>query len=57
MRNRKVIAYTRKNQNLFIPKLAQLGRAMTIINTKVMIIYRRRQLTYLVSQNKCIRLW
>lgn len=59
MRNGKVIARAKRDQNLFTLNLAQPGKAMTVINkkSKAMAITRWRQPTHLVSQNKCIRLW
>lgn len=42
MRNRKVIAHVRRNQNLFILKLIQQRTAIATINTKAMTIHNRK---------------
>ena len=62
MKDGKVIAHARKNQNLFTLKLAQPGRAMATIKTvsiqlKTMAITGGGRPTHLVSQNKRIHLW
>lgn len=59
MRNGEVIARAKRDRNLFTLDLAQPRRVMTVVNKrlKAMAITERGQLTHLVSQNKCIRLW
>ena len=60
MRKRKVIAHAKREQNLFVLKLAAAGVAMTIRSLKprrTMAITGRGRPTHLVSQNKRIRVW
>ena len=62
MRNGKIIAQAKRDQNLFTLEFAQLGKAIATIKTvsilpKAMAIQRRGQPTHHVSQNKRIRLW
>lgn len=59
MRNKEVITRTKKNWNLFTLNLAQLEKAMTVINKrlKIMAITEQGRPTHLVSQKKRIRLW
>ena len=62
MRNGKIIAQAKRDQNLFILELAQPGRAIVTIKIvsilpKAIAIQGRGQPTHLVSQNKRIRLW
>lgn len=54
IKNKEVIARAKRNRNLFTLDLAQLGKAMTVINKEAMAIIKRGQPTYLVSQNKRI---
>lgn len=49
MKNEKIIAHTKKEQNLFTFNLAQ--------PEKVMAMTGQRQLTHFISKNKCIQLW
>lgn len=59
MRNKEVIIRAKKNWNLFTLNLAQLERAMTVINKrpKVIAITEQGRPTHLVSQKKRIQLW
>lgn len=59
IKNGKVIAWAKKNQNLFTLNLAQPKKAMIIINKKpkTIAIISWGQQTYLVSQNKYIYFW
>lgn len=54
MRDGKGIAYIKKNRNLFILEFAQPRKVISTINinTNVITIYKQRQTTYFVSQNK-----
>lgn len=61
IRNRKVIAHTRRYQNLFILKLAQPRKVMATINikgistqTKAMATHGQGPLIYLISNKKLI---
>lgn len=63
MKNRKVIAYAKKNHNLFILKLVQPERTMVTIKivsiqlVRVMTMIGQGQPTHLISQNKHICFW
>lgn len=56
MRKSQVIAYAKRDQNLFTLDLALPGQVMSV-RTKAMAIAGQGRPTHLVSQNKSIRLW
>lgn len=60
IREKKIIAYAKREQNLFILKLATVRAAIEIRSLKprrIMTITNCSRLTYLVSLNKHIRVW
>lgn len=62
MRNEKVIAHTKKDENLFILEPSQSRKAMATIKTvsiwpRAMAMTRQDWPTHLISQNKRICLW
>lgn len=57
MKNEKIIALAKKEQNFFILDLVHPNKTMATISLRVMAMTGQRQLIHLVSQNNCIYLW